>query len=135
LNRPIPRLLLGQSIGGLASSCIDISDGLLADLGHIAKASGVGAKLRLDQMPVPSELADLTEEERWTLQLSGGDDYELCFTATPERWPRVREAARGAGAEAIAIGEIIAGDRCVCLKPDGGEFQPAREGYVHGAPQ
>jgi len=135
LIRPRPRVRLGQSLGGLASSCIDISDGLLADLGHIAKASCVGAELHLGRLPVPSELADLNEEDRWEIQLGGGDDYELCFTAAPGVWPLIREQAREAGADAIEIGKIVGGDRCTCLRPDGGEFRPGREGYVHGAPE
>ncbi len=80
LDRPQPRVKLGQALAGYASACIDISDGLLADLGHVLKASGCGARIELAQLPYADLLADLDEKSRWNCQLSGGDDYELLFT-------------------------------------------------------
>jgi thiamine-monophosphate kinase len=132
LHRPSPRLAFGQALCGLASSCIDISDGLLADAGHIARASGVGIKIELDRLPNPPELADLDDEARWNLQLGGGDDYELCFTVAPDRWEDVSHAAQATGVDAIRIGEVVADDGCICVKPDGEHFRPIRSGYVHG---
>jgi thiamine-monophosphate kinase len=134
LHRPSPRLGFGQALCGLAHSCIDISDGLLADAGHIARASGVGIKIDLERLPNPPELADLDDEARWNLQLGGGDDYELCFTAAPDSWEDVSHAAQATGADAIRIGEVFAGDECICVKPDGDHFRPIRSGYVHGVP-
>lgn len=132
LRRPVPRLELGQAIAGLAHSCIDVSDGVLADLGHIVKASGVGAVVELARLPTPAELSDLAGEDRWDLQLGGGDDYELCFTAPPVRWEEIQKCSRAVGTEVTAIGEVVEGEGCTCLRPEGGEYRPRSPGYVHG---
>ena len=86
LDYPMPRCQLGQQLKGLASSMIDVSDGLAQDLGHILKASGVGAVLQLYQLPVSSDIAKLEQEKKWQLALAGGDDYELCFTISPQNY-------------------------------------------------
>ena len=86
LDYPMPRCQLGQQLKGLASSMIDVSDGLAQDLGHILKASGVGAVLQLDQLPVSLDIAKLEQEKKWQLALAGGDDYELCFTISPQNY-------------------------------------------------
>lgn len=82
LNRPQPRVDLGLALRGIATSCIDISDGLLADLGHILHASKLGAEIDLEKLPMSvyqrNHLSDSTIQ---TCVLAGGDDYELCFTA------------------------------------------------------
>lgn len=132
LRRPVPRVKLGQALGGLANSCIDISDGLLADLGHIVKASGVGAVVELARLPSPAELSDLSDEDRWDLQLGGGDDYELCFTAAPERWEEINGRLKALGAKVTAIGKVVEGEGCSCLRPGGGEYRPRSPGYMHG---
>jgi thiamine-monophosphate kinase len=132
LRRPHPRLKFGAALAGVANSGIDVSDGLLADLRHICSASGVGARIDLGRLPVSPELADLKDEDRWDVQLGGGDDYELCFTVDPGKWATVQELARGCGADAIAIGEVVSGDRCTAVRPDGSEYQPRSPGYVHG---
>ena len=89
LDYPTPRCELGQSLRGLASSMIDISDGLAQDLGHILKASGVGATLYLDQLPLDPALQALAPEQRWQYALAGGDDYELCFTLSKDNYQRL----------------------------------------------
>lgn len=89
LDYPTPRCELGQSLRGLASSMIDISDGLAQDLGHILKASGVGATLSLDQLPLDPALQALAPEQRWQYALAGGDDYELCFTLSKDNYQRL----------------------------------------------
>ena len=82
LHKPQPRAMLGLALRGIASSCIDISDGLLADLGHILKASNCGAEIRLEQLPVSAyNFNHLHEPSIQQCVLAGGDDYELCFTA------------------------------------------------------
>ena len=84
LHRPQPRAALGLALSGTATSCIDVSDGLLADLGHILTASNLGAKIHLEQLP--ASLYNLNHLNDVTIQrcvLAGGDDYELCFTAPP----------------------------------------------------
>ena len=82
LNKPIPRLELGSALIGIASSCIDISDGLEQDLSHIIKASKVGAMIDVQKLPLSQSLVKYIEDNNdWSLPLCGGDDYELCFTA------------------------------------------------------
>jgi len=80
LNRPEARIKTGLELRQLASSCIDISDGLLADLGHILKASNVGAEVKLSEIPYSDSLQKLDKVIAIELALTGGDDYELCFT-------------------------------------------------------
>lgn len=132
LDRPVPRLQLGQALVGFANSCIDVSDGLLADLSHVAQASRVGMKISLEDLPGTTELEQLVEEKRWNLQLGGGDDYELCFTAPPENWESISHSARKIGLRVTQIGKVIAGTGVTCLRPDGKTFAPRRSGYNHG---
>lgn len=87
LERPTPRVQLGQALRGLASSCIDLSDGLLGDLQHVLKASGVGATLKLDALPRSRMLAAQPEDLQRQCLLVGGDDYELLFTLPPGSLP------------------------------------------------
>ena len=89
LDYPTPRCLLGQQLKGLASSMIDVSDGLAQDLGHILDASGVGAVLHLEKLPIHPEAAKLAQEKQWHLALAGGDDYELCFTISPQNYQKL----------------------------------------------
>ena len=89
LDYPTPRCQLGQKLKGLASSMIDVSDGLAQDLGHILKASHVGATLDLDQLPIDAALKKLQQEKQWQYALAGGDDYELCFTISPQNYEKL----------------------------------------------
>lgn len=86
LDYPTPRCHLGQKLKGLASSMIDVSDGLAQDLEHILKASDKGAKLFLDQLPIDKSLKELDLQQAWHFALAGGDDYELCFTISPQNF-------------------------------------------------
>lgn len=89
LHKPTPRAALGLALRGIANSCIDISDGLLADLGHILKASNLGATIHLEQIPCLESVKTQLENPAYqTAVLAGGDDYELCFTA-----PTIQRAA------------------------------------------
>jgi thiamine-monophosphate kinase len=84
LYEPIPRVQLGQALRGLATSAIDISDGLLADLGHICRLSGVGATVELSRIPLSGiAVKHVQTDAGLTAIVAGGDDYELCFTAHP----------------------------------------------------
>lgn len=86
LHRPQPRAALGLALRGIATSCIDISDGLLSDLNHILTASNLGATIHLDQLPVSLHNQNHLHESSIQLcVLAGGDDYELCFTAPPNK--------------------------------------------------
>ncbi len=107
---PEPRLALGRALRGIASACIDVSDGLLGDLGKLAAASGCGAAVELGNLPVSPELlrfAGRSRSER--LALTGGDDYELCFTAPPGHAADVFAAAARCAVPVTAIGELRAG--------------------------
>jgi thiamine-monophosphate kinase len=83
---PTPRMALGKCLRGYASACIDVSDGLLGDVGKLAHASGCGVELAYQDIPLSEELVEAVGEERAReLALTGGDDYELCFTVSPEQ--------------------------------------------------
>lgn len=89
LDYPTPRCELGQQLVSLASSMIDISDGLCQDLSHILQASHVGADIYLESLPIDSALHDLPLTEQWQYALAGGDDYELCFTISPQHYKKL----------------------------------------------
>ncbi|BES83912.1 thiamine-monophosphate kinase [Pectobacterium araliae] len=111
--RPQPRILQGQALRDLASSAIDLSDGLISDLQHILKASECGARIHLDAIPQSDGLRSCTDEEqalRWAL--SGGEDYELCFTV-----PEINR-----GALELALGHLGADYTCI------GQIGPSSEG-------
>lgn len=128
-RRPTPRLALGETLRGVASAAIDISDGLLADLGHILSASGVGARIALDALPVSSALAACMPDAR-EFVLAGGDDYELCFCLPRERLDAVRDKA---DCTISVIGEITAERDLRVVTASGEPFAPTRRGYEHFA--
>ncbi len=95
LDKPSPRVDFGEQLAGLATAAIDISDGLLADLGHILEASGpenssLGARIDLDRLPLSPALQKLPESQAQQFALAAGDDYELCFTASPAEFGRLQ---------------------------------------------
>ena len=107
LDRPTPRVALGLALRGLATSAIDISDGLLGDLGHVLRASGVGATVDADAAANLLATADAVGPElRRAYTLAGGDDYELAFTAPPAACEAVRAAAAQADTRVTRIGQI-----------------------------
>lgn len=109
LDRPTPRVALGLALRGLATSAIDISDGLLGDLGHVLHASGVGATVDADAVANLLAAGDAVGPElRRTYTLAGGDDYELAFTAPPAAREAVRAAAAQADTRVTRIGQIEA---------------------------
>ncbi|WNK21247.1 thiamine-phosphate kinase [Halomonas piscis] len=106
---PEPALEAGMALRGLASSAMDISDGLLADLGHIRCASGVDAVLKVDALPLADGLgAALGADEARRAALSGGDDYELLVTLPPANLARAQQALEAAGIALTAIGRCVA---------------------------
>ncbi|MFC4729324.1 thiamine-phosphate kinase [Coralloluteibacterium thermophilus] len=131
LQRPQPRVAAGCALRGLATACLDVSDGLLADLGHIATASGLGAELDPVALPVPPALAALPPPLRRDAQLAGGDDYELCFTAPADADAAVRAALAGVGLPATRIGRMVPG-RDVRVRGEDGEWRvPPHRGFDH----
>ncbi|TZF82391.1 thiamine-phosphate kinase, partial [Cognatilysobacter lacus] len=119
-------------LAGVASACIDVSDGLLADLGHVLRASGVGARVDVDRLPASAELLDtLDVEQRRSAQASGGDDYELCFTAQHGSAERVREIAAAADVAVTRVGVVEAGAGVLVVDGDGRKWVAGRAGYQH----
>ncbi len=107
LHFPKPRLALGQTIRDFASSALDLSDGLISDIGHILKASQVDAIIDVDKLPLVDELRPhLSEAQLLRYALSGGDDYELCFTVPEETRGRMETALARVGIPITCIGQI-----------------------------
>ncbi|QIR16111.1 thiamine-phosphate kinase [Shewanella aestuarii] len=134
LNRhyyPTPRVLAGQSLRGLASSAIDLSDGLVSDIGHILKASNVGAVIDANQIPISTALAScVSEEQALAYALTGGEDYELLFTVPESERGAIDTALLHAGVKFVKIGQICAGDK-LKFTLDGKPFTPDFKGFEH----
>ena len=132
-RHPEPRVAFGQGLRGVASACVDVSDGLAQDLGRITAASGVGAVIRARELPLSRALYDLAgEEAARRYALAGGDDYELLFTAPASARAQVGALAAKVGAPAChCIGEIVAG-KGVRVLGERGEI-PVPRGWDHFA--
>jgi len=135
---PRPRLALGRGLAGLATAGLDVSDGLVADLGHIAATSGVGALIERDRLPLSSAAAAAVAADpgAWAAVLGGGDDYELLFTVPQEKHDIMVKAASAAGTPVTIIGEIVAADQVpageVVVRDRAGRVvTPASAGYRH----
>ena len=126
---PRPRLALGQALRGIASAAIDISDGLVADLGHILETSGVGAELNADALPLSPIARDLPGAR--DAALAGGDDYELLFTAPQERRAEIKALSRRLDLPLMRIGAIRAGSRLRILDAEGQAVEPPSKGWQH----
>lgn len=130
LNRPTPRVAQGLLLRGHATACIDVSDGLIADLGHICRAGGVGADIDAESLPSSSALLALPDaEQRRGFQLGGGDDYELCFTAAAGSALLANLARSGCGA--TRIGRISAEPGIRVRASDGSVLKTAHPGWEH----
>jgi thiamine-monophosphate kinase len=133
LHRPAPRVAQGLILRGRANACIDISDGLVADLAHICDASGVGAQIDADALPASRELMAFGVEERRAFQLAGGDDYELCFTAPDAGRADWLDALARSGCAATRIGRIVAGSGVRVQDAQGNPVALPRPGWEHFA--
>ncbi len=130
LARPTPRIEVGLMLRSLASSAIDISDGLLADLNHILNASHVGASLRVEHLPLSLALCEKYDQlESRDMALSGGDDYELCFTIAPENRHLLDQLSEYTQVAEIGVIEAERGLRC--LLSNGSHYVPVESGYQH----
>ncbi|HEY4531155.1 MAG TPA: thiamine-phosphate kinase [Luteimonas sp.] len=136
LDRPQPRVALGRALAGVATACIDVSDGLVADLGHICAASRVGVHLDVDALPGGELLhGHVPHDAVRLLQATGGDDYELCFTL-PAGSAAVATAAAVAaktGVKVTHVGRVVEGQAVCAFDRDGTPWQPPRSGHEHFA--
>jgi thiamine-monophosphate kinase len=134
LERPQPRIAVGRALVGIAHACIDVSDGLLADLGHVCAASGVGAEVSLDTLPWTEALRTHFDlDTRRTLQASGGDDYELCFTAPESARDAMAQITQDTGVQIVRIGRVVAGSGVRAFDADGEAWHAPRKGHEHFA--
>lgn len=132
LDRPEPRTAFGQALRGLAHAAIDVSDGLIPDLGHILERSGCGACLRFERLPLSAEARALGDAALVReCALTGGDDYELCFTVAPEHEAEVHRRADGLGLAVSAVGEIEARRGLRAREPGGAVHSLSSGGWDH----
>lgn len=133
MEMPQPRVALGLALRGIATSAIDVSDGLLGDLGHVLAASRVGATLDLAAMPRGAVVARQDAAMQRLCLLHGGDDYELLFTAAAGHAEAVRDAARAAGVDVTPIGRIEDAPGLRLREADGRTAEVAARGFDHFA--
>ncbi len=129
---PRPRLAIGEKLRGLATAAIDVSDGLLADLGHICRASGVAAKIYSNKIPLSAVLsAVVAREQGLGYALTGGDDYELCFTAPAKSRQTLATIAGELGVAITEIGLLEEGEGLVCVDDREQPLNFSSAGYQH----
>jgi len=134
LDRPTPRIAAGVVLRGIASACIDVSDGLLADVGHLAYQSGVAIDISAPALPAsPALLQAFDGRERLMLQATGGDDYELAFTLASAHENGVLRDLSKIGCGATRIGRVFEGAGVRLLDANGGEIALTRRGWDHFA--
>jgi thiamine-monophosphate kinase len=132
LHQPQARVALGLALRGIASSAIDVSDGLLADLGHILERSQVGAEIQFDALPGAQALLACTSGLlRQRCVLAGGDDYELCFTVPSVQRSAIEGISAALGLPLTRIGRINALQGCAVRAADGSLLQIEEQGYDH----
>ena len=129
---PVARVDLGQRLVGLANSAIDISDGLLADLGHILERSNVAATISLEDVNCSVILKKyFSQPQVINCMLAGGDDYELCFTVPKERRSKIAKISQETGISLTRIGKIIMGEGLVVLDSTEKPIMLETTGYEH----
>ena len=132
LNRPQPRVELGLKLTDVATSCIDISDGLVSDLGHICKASACRAQIYLDRLPCHLAVKKAIEiSGSWEFPLTGGDDYELCFTLPPKHIELLPEISTETAVPLTVIGEIKLGSGVAVIDENGQQLEMTSAGFMH----
>ncbi|MCB1774302.1 MAG: thiamine-phosphate kinase [Gammaproteobacteria bacterium] len=133
LDRPTPRVALGRELAGRAHAAIDVSDGLVADLGHVCAASAVAATIELARIPVSATARGYLERFGWQPVLAGGDDYELLFCVPAEIEATLIGHCRALGHEISRIGLVEAGTGIVLVYPDGRMSREVPAGFDHFA--
>ncbi len=130
--RAEPRLALGRALRGFATAAMDVSDGLLGDLGKLARASGVRAGIDFERLPVAPELATYSLAEQERLVLQGGDDYEILFTLPADHFGHIAHLAEAGACSLRCIGTMVEGEGVECRR-DGEPVHCAGRGYDHFA--
>ncbi|MBC8008242.1 MAG: thiamine-phosphate kinase [Prolixibacteraceae bacterium] len=132
LDWPTPRIALGLELAALANSAIDVSDGLLGDLAHICQRSGVGARVEYSAVPCSADLRLLRDEApvRRAI-LAGGDDYELCFTASPQSATGIEELSATLDIALTRVGTIVEGNAVSVLDAIGRPLSVKGRGFDH----
>ncbi|HEX4194394.1 MAG TPA: thiamine-phosphate kinase [Stellaceae bacterium] len=130
---PQPRVTLGRKLVGIASAMVDISDGFLADLGHLCTASKLAARIPAHKLPVSAaaRTAIASNPKFNSAVIAGGDDYELLFTAAPQRAWDVGAAMQDSGVAVMALGSMEKGEGAVVLGPGGKPIKVKQKGYAH----
>jgi thiamine-monophosphate kinase len=131
-RRPTPRLALARRLAPFATACVDLSDGLVQDLGHLCAASGTGASVRLDELPLSAAYRRATRRDRdpFRAALSGGEDYELCVTVPPRKVRAALAAARAVRTPLSVIGTVLPGRGIQVVDGHGG-LHAALAGHDH----
>ncbi len=130
-SHPTPRIAAGLALRDIASAAIDLSDGLVGDLGHILQASTVGATLQVAALPLSAACRNaLPQQQAWKLALSAGDDYELCFTAPPEQQVHIESAMNAINCAVHRVGVIETKPGLRCQDPNANPFHPG-QAYQH----
>ncbi|MEM8785345.1 MAG: thiamine-phosphate kinase [Pseudomonadota bacterium] len=132
-RHPEPRTYFGRHLPGLATAALDVSDGLLADAGHLARASGVGIAIRASAVPVSPSAQRALDASAWTLidLCTGGDDYEILFTAPPSATAEIERLAKVTGTDVTAIGTVSEGSQARLVDASGKPIHVASPGYQH----
>jgi thiamine-monophosphate kinase len=127
---PTPRVALGQALRGIASACIDVSDGVYVDATRLLAASGCGATVAIERLPLSQPLRLALGDQAWRAALSGGEDYELCFTAPPAQAAAIAAIAARTGQAVTHIGTLHSGTGLV-LTTAGSVMQFSPSGFDH----
>ena len=131
LHRPTPRCALGMALRGIAHAAIDVSDGLLGDLGHVLSRSQLGAEIDAASLPAGPAVAQQAADRQTDYMLNGGDDYELCFTAPPEQRDAVLSAAASVNTSVTRIGRLKLGAGIQILDTAGKSLPFTSQSFDH----
>lgn len=130
---PQPRIEIGRSLAGLASACIDVSDGLVADVAHLCKTSGVACRIEQTEIPLSPAAKEAVQSnmDLWSTILTGGDDYELAFAVPAEREPQINELMRTGLVQVTRIGTFQSGTGTTVVDAEGLEVELEQLGFQH----